>query len=127
MSESKIKQGDIVDYHSVIGGEITSYEHRVESVFVSSSGSPVAFISRKSGYVSVDALTVGISEFHPLCRDTQKELMDRIKIIQALKLGGKGEVYAVEEIIKIKEAIQTLTECEKMRRKRLKADAGEEC
>jgi hypothetical protein len=50
------RKGDHVDYHSIIGGEITS-THTVESVGTDAAGQAVAWITDKSGYVSCDALT----------------------------------------------------------------------
>lgn len=49
--------GDVVDYHSIIGGEITSTGHTVRAVQMSEAGYPVAWITGKSGYVACDALT----------------------------------------------------------------------
>jgi len=51
------REGDWVDYHSIIGGSITSKDHTVLSVGELSSGEPVAWISDKAGCVSVDALS----------------------------------------------------------------------
>jgi len=50
------RKGDCVDYHSIIGEEITS-THIVESVGTDYAGQAVAWISGKSGYVACDALT----------------------------------------------------------------------
>jgi hypothetical protein len=65
MTEKKIsrpsywmpREGDYVDYHSIIGGPITSRNHIVNNVGVLFCGEPVAWISNKSGCVSVDALS----------------------------------------------------------------------
>jgi len=50
------RRGERVDYHSIIGGEITS-THTVESVGTDAAGQAVAWITDKRGYVSCDALT----------------------------------------------------------------------
>ena len=52
-----IKEGDVVDFHSIIGGPITSRGHEVLNVFRDASDNKVAFITEHSGYVSVKALT----------------------------------------------------------------------
>lgn len=59
---SRIKVGDVVDYHSVIGREITSRNHVVQQVFLDYSGHKVARISGKSGYVAVDALSLTMED-----------------------------------------------------------------
>jgi len=46
----------LVDYHSEIGGEITSRNHKVKSI-EKRYGQWIAFISGKSGFVCVNALT----------------------------------------------------------------------
>jgi hypothetical protein len=51
------RTGDFVDYHSIIGGDITLGACIVQNVGVSSSGTPIAWITGKAGYVSCDALT----------------------------------------------------------------------
>ena len=50
------KVGDRVYYHSIIGGEITSKGHEVES-FGFIGGTRVAWITNMSGCVDVEALT----------------------------------------------------------------------
>lgn len=50
------RKGERVNYHSIIGGKITS-THTVESVGTDHAGQAVAWISGKSGYVACDALT----------------------------------------------------------------------
>ena len=49
--------GDKVNYHSIIGGKITSTGHEVKS-FGDMCGERVAWITNKSGCVSVKALTM---------------------------------------------------------------------
>ncbi len=49
--------GDKVNYHSFIGGEITSTGHEVKS-FGEMCGADVAWITNKSGCVAVKALTM---------------------------------------------------------------------
>lgn len=51
--------GDRVDYHSIIGGPITSYGHQIRSFgVVGSSG--VAWITGKSGGVALTALSPAV-------------------------------------------------------------------
>jgi hypothetical protein len=54
--------GDAVDYHSIIGGKITSKSHIVTHVSTDSAGQPVAWLTGGEtrpprGCVHVDALT----------------------------------------------------------------------
>jgi hypothetical protein len=49
--------GDLVNYHAIIGGDVSSMGHRVESVFPAASGHMVAFISGKRGHVAIEALS----------------------------------------------------------------------
>ena len=49
--------GDKVNYHSIIGGDITSTGHEVKA-FGDMCGENVAWITDKSGAVSVKALTM---------------------------------------------------------------------
>ncbi len=55
----RIKVGDVVDYHAVIGGEVTSTGHTVLAVFPKPNnfGCEVAKISGRSGVVAASALT----------------------------------------------------------------------
>ena len=55
----KIKVGDTVDYHSVIGREITSTGHTVIGVYpkLHNLGCDCATISGKAGVVAIAALT----------------------------------------------------------------------
>ena len=55
----KIKVGDTVDYHSVIGREITSTGHTVIGVYPKPNnfGCDCATISGKTGVVAIAALT----------------------------------------------------------------------
>ena len=54
---SEIKKGDRVNYHSVIGGPVTSSDHVVEKIG-QMCGQDVAWISDKSGCVSLKALSL---------------------------------------------------------------------
>lgn len=56
----RIRIGDMVDYHSVIGGPVTSTGHMVETIYPKPNnyGRDVAKISNKSGVVSISALTL---------------------------------------------------------------------
>ncbi len=49
--------GDKVNYHSIIGGEITSTGHEVKS-FGEICGSKVAWVTDKSGCIDIKALTM---------------------------------------------------------------------
>jgi len=49
--------GDKVDYHCIIGGDITSTGHEVKSIG-EMCGSKVAWITDKSGCVDIKALTM---------------------------------------------------------------------
>lgn len=52
------KIGDTVNYHSIIGGAITSTGHEITNIG-EACGDIVAWISNKSGCVSLDALSKG--------------------------------------------------------------------
>lgn len=54
--------GDKVNYHAIIGGPVTSAGHIVQQVDRLSCGELVAFISGKSGCVSVDALSPEVEQ-----------------------------------------------------------------
>lgn len=56
------ERGQMVNFHSIIGGEITSRGHLVESVFPADSGHMVAFISNKRAHVVIEALTNALDE-----------------------------------------------------------------
>ena len=62
--KKKFHEGDIVDYHSVVGGPVTSSGHRVLVALPrpNNYGCDCAMISGKSGVVSMDALTLGKKE-----------------------------------------------------------------
>ena len=57
--KKKINEGDIVDYHSVIGGPITSNGHKVLATLPTPNnyGMNCAMITGKSGVVNMDSLT----------------------------------------------------------------------
>lgn len=57
MSDTTIKVGDYVDFHSVIGGPITLRHRRVYQTCDDFHGRSVAWISGKAGCVAVEALT----------------------------------------------------------------------
>ena len=52
-----MKVGDIVDYHSEIGSEITSRMHVIGVIAELKSGEKVAWITGKSACVALAALT----------------------------------------------------------------------
>jgi hypothetical protein len=56
---SKIRVGDMVDYHSVIGREVTSTGHTVTALYPKPNdfGCDCATITGKAGVVAVAALT----------------------------------------------------------------------
>ena len=55
-----IEINDRVDYHSIIGGPITSKDHTVQVIELEPNnyGTDVAWISGKSGCVSMEALSI---------------------------------------------------------------------
>jgi hypothetical protein len=62
MSKQIIDIGSIVDYHSIIGGDITSKDHTVTHIQrqPNNFGTDVAWVTGKSGCVCLDALTLSI-------------------------------------------------------------------
>ncbi len=50
------KVGDLVDYHSVVGGEITTYGHEIKTLLYL-HGTPIAWITNKTGFIILSALT----------------------------------------------------------------------
>lgn len=65
----KFKVGDKVDYHSIIGGEITSTGHIIEKIQLKPNnfGCDVAWITNKSGCVALAALTLS-EEQNPIVK-----------------------------------------------------------
>lgn len=60
MNRDKInfKVGDVVDYHSIIDGPVTSTGHTIQNInYIPSATDRVAWISGKAGCVALDALT----------------------------------------------------------------------
>jgi hypothetical protein len=57
--KSKIKVGDMVDYHGIIGREVTSTGHRVTALYPKPNnfGCDCAMITGKVGVVALAALT----------------------------------------------------------------------
>lgn len=57
---SNFEIGDKVDYHSIIGGEITSKDHEIKHIELEPNnfGCDVAWISGKSGCVALEALSI---------------------------------------------------------------------
>lgn len=55
-----MKVGDIVNYHSIIGGEITSTGHEITHIEKEPNnfGCDVSWITKKSGCVAIDALSL---------------------------------------------------------------------
>jgi len=51
--------GDVVNYHDVIGGPITSQNHIIKTLMPEPNNfcEPVAWITNKSGCVSLDSLS----------------------------------------------------------------------
>lgn len=58
MTRTRFLLGDVVNYHSVIGGPVTSTGHVVMAIQLAPSGRDVAWISGKSGCVAVAALSL---------------------------------------------------------------------
>lgn len=56
---NEIKVGDKVNYHAIAGSNITSTGHEVKSIELmpNNFGEPVAWITGKSGCVSLEHLT----------------------------------------------------------------------
>lgn len=52
------KKGDVVDYHSIIGGPVTSTEHTIQHIGELGHGETVAWLSDKSGCVSLNAISL---------------------------------------------------------------------
>lgn len=68
MKTRKLKVGDVVDYHSIIGGPITSYEHTIQHIgYIGRerchNGTEVAWISDKTGCVALEALSLSAERF----------------------------------------------------------------
>lgn len=53
----EFKKGDVVNYHSIIGGPVTSTEHTIQHIGELGHGEAVAWLSDKSGCVSLKALS----------------------------------------------------------------------
>jgi hypothetical protein len=62
----KIKVGDRVDYHGIIGGEITSTGHTVLGLYPKPNnfGCDCATIRGKAGVVALEALTLSPVEYY---------------------------------------------------------------
>jgi hypothetical protein len=54
-----LKEGDEVNYHSIIGGDVTSTGHKVKAIDMAPNnfGGNVAWITGKSGCVAIEALS----------------------------------------------------------------------
>ncbi len=61
MAAENIKVGQIVNYHSFIGGPVTSTGHVVKSIekMPNNYGVDVAWITGKSGCVDMESLSTG--------------------------------------------------------------------
>lgn len=55
-----MKVGDVVDYHGIIGGPVTSEAHTVQALYPrpNNFGCDCAMISKKAGVVALAALTL---------------------------------------------------------------------
>jgi hypothetical protein len=55
----KLKVGDTVDYHSIIGGPVTSTGHEIKEILLmpNNFGRDVAWVTKKAGCVALEALT----------------------------------------------------------------------
>ena len=60
MKNNELEIGDVVSYHSIIGGEITSKNHIVEAIQYAPNNynCDVAWITGKSGCVALRALSL---------------------------------------------------------------------
>lgn len=56
---NKLKEGDIVNYHRLIGGKVTSTGHEITDIELKPNnyGEDVAWITNKRGCVSMKALS----------------------------------------------------------------------
>lgn len=65
------KVNDVVNFHSIIGGEVTSTDHVIESILPmpNNFGCDVAWISGKSGCVAIAALS---NDDHPMQKPLTK-------------------------------------------------------
>ena len=59
LASSKLQEGDYVNYHSLSGGDISSSDHQIKSIErqPNNYGEDVAFITNKSGCVSLGHLS----------------------------------------------------------------------
>jgi hypothetical protein len=64
MKKIRITVGDRVDYHSIVGGPVTSTGHTIRAVERKPNkyGRDVAWITGKAGCVALDALTSSPAE-----------------------------------------------------------------
>lgn len=53
----RLKVGDTVNYHSIIGGEITSKDHKINYIGQLANGQKVAWITNKVGAVHIKAIS----------------------------------------------------------------------
>lgn len=61
-----LQVGDVVDYHAVIGGDVTSTNHVITHIKLEPNhfGCPVAWVTRIAGCVAMAALSPSQKELH---------------------------------------------------------------
>lgn len=108
-----IKTGDTVNYHAVIGGEVTSTDHTVKSIELAPDnyGEDVAWITNKSGCVALAALSLAeqsskaLCIYHDNCADgfaaawVVREAIEGISFIPAKYQESPPDVTGLEVII----------------------------
>jgi len=64
----QIKEGSPVNYHSIIGGQVTSTGHTVKRILKEPNnfGQDVAWITGKAGCVAIDALSINDQQQSPI-------------------------------------------------------------
>ena len=57
---SEFKVGDMVNYHPVVGGPISSMDHEIKAIMTqpNRSGDSIAWITRKPDFVGLDSLSL---------------------------------------------------------------------
>ena len=88
---NKIKKGDTVDYHSVIGSEITSTGHTVLELYPmpNNFGRDCASLSGKRGVVAVAALTHSPASVGVAGNTTLADVVRVLKRIDEAAKAGK--------------------------------------
>jgi hypothetical protein len=106
-----IKVGDLVDYHGIIGGSVTSIGHVVTKIIEEPNnfGIRVAFITWKTGCVAVAALTPASSleakkmkvlkGLHCLYLTVDSEIVDNVqKMVKDLIVAYEEEIRRCQKL-----------------------------